>query len=136
MRTRTGIYGATILIATAVLATTLPVAGAPTQATRSRSSQQASAGAADASLGAPGVGAASPSVLLSKIQQQLSWRRRRLAQVVQQERWALSQLSGAQERLERAIAHPNQTSSALTAPSKARPGSSRGSRPGSRPTSN
>lgn len=125
MRTRTGICGATILIATAVLATTLPVAGAPTQATRSPSSQQASAGAADASLGASGVGAASPSVLLSKIQQQLSWRRRRLAQVVQQERWALAQLSGAQERLERAVAHLNQTTSALTNAHRAVQGATR-----------
>lgn len=118
MRERTGTFWATILIATAVLVTTLPVAGSSTQPAGTPSSPQGGSKAA-ASPGSSGVGAGSPSVLLSRVQEQLSWRRRRLAQVVQQERWALAQLSGAQERLERAVAHLNQTTSALTSAHRA-----------------
>ncbi|HYM90326.1 MAG TPA: hypothetical protein VEW91_01685, partial [bacterium] len=119
MRERTGTFWVTILIATAVLVTTLPVVGSSTQPAGKLSSPQGGSKAAAASPGSSGVGAGSPSVLLSRVQEQLSWRRRRLAQVVQQERWALAQLSGAQERLERAVAHLNQTTSALTSAHRA-----------------
>lgn len=57
--------------------------------------------------------------MLSRIQQQLLLRRKRLAQVAQRERWALSQLSGAQERLERAVVHLNQTAAALAGTQRA-----------------
>ncbi len=70
----------------------------------------------------PGPGSSSPSAgpadgssasALTRVRQQLAWRRKRLAQTVRQERWALAELSGAQERLDRALAHLNETAAAL-----------------------
>lgn len=75
-----------------------------------------------------GSGASSPSsrpaeaasaTALTRVQQQLATRRRRLAQTVRQERWALAELSGAQERLDRAVAHLNETSAALASTQQA-----------------
>jgi murein DD-endopeptidase MepM/ murein hydrolase activator NlpD len=42
-----------------------------------------------------------------------------LAQTVRQERWALAELSGAQERLDRALAHLNETAAALASTRRA-----------------
>jgi murein DD-endopeptidase MepM/ murein hydrolase activator NlpD len=56
---------------------------------------------------------ASPTLTLAGINRQLVVRRQRLAQVVRQERWALTALSGAEERLQRAITQLHRTSDAL-----------------------
>jgi murein DD-endopeptidase MepM/ murein hydrolase activator NlpD len=57
--------------------------------------------------------AGTPASILARVQWQLADHRRRLALAVRQERFALAQLSGAQERLERAIAHFNETTASL-----------------------
>lgn len=119
MRERTGTLWATVVIATAGLVTALPEAGSSTPTARAPSSQQGASKVSGPSAGASKVVAEPPSSLLSRIQQQLTARRRRLAQVVQRERWALAQFSGAQERLERAVVHLNQTTSALTSAQRA-----------------
>ncbi len=124
MRERTGTSWATVSTIVAVLATTVPVAGsslgvAAAQAQDDRSRVPA---ASPASSG-PVVG--SPSSKLARIQEKLTWRRKRLAQVAQQERWALAQLSGAQERIERAVVHLNQTTAALASTQRAVQGASR-----------
>lgn len=106
MRERTGPSWATVFIMIAVLATTFPAASSAEQATSSTPPQVSGSKTAAA-------GAASADSMLTRIQQQLSWRRQRLAQVARQERAALAQLSGAQERLERAVVHLNQTAVAL-----------------------
>src|SRR6516165_4806184 len=59
------------------------------------------------------VRSASPTLALAGIKRQLVVRRQRLAQVVRQERWALTALSGAEERLQRAITQLHRTSDAL-----------------------
>jgi murein DD-endopeptidase MepM/ murein hydrolase activator NlpD len=112
MRERTRSFWRGAIAVTVVLVTALPVMGSaprlprPASATPHRLST-----AASTSRPAP---AAAPAAMLDRIQSQLAWRRRRLAEVVREERWALAQLSGAQERLERATAHLNQTTAALT----------------------
>ncbi|HET8998868.1 MAG TPA: peptidoglycan DD-metalloendopeptidase family protein [bacterium] len=111
MRERTGLFGATVCGVIAILATTLPAAS---------SAQQTPPAPPQVGGSKPAVsGAASAASMLTRIQQQLSWRRRRLAQVARQERTALAQLSGAQERLERALVHLNQTAVALSSTQRA-----------------
>jgi murein DD-endopeptidase MepM/ murein hydrolase activator NlpD len=100
MGERTGPRWATACTIIATLVTTLPAAAARRAvppAPRASEPQTAV------------VSGASAATMLSRVQEQLSLRRKRLAQVVRQERLALAQLSGAQERLERAVAHLNQT---------------------------
>ena len=100
MGERTGPRWATACTIIATLVTTLPAAAsrrAVPPAPRASEPQTAV------------VSGASAATMLSRVQEQLSLRRKRLAQVVRQERLALAQFSGAQERLERAIAHLNQT---------------------------
>lgn len=54
-----------------------------------------------------------PSTTLSRLQEQLTSRRRRLAEVLLREQRALAQLSGAQERLERALVQLQRTRRSL-----------------------
>ena len=103
-----------LLTAVVVLVTALPVVGSPPSSpspTPHGASRRAAPTPAPSPRGA--AAAASPSAALSRIQEQLTRRRRRLAEVVREEHWVLAQLSGAQERLERAIAHLHQTTTAL-----------------------
>lgn len=118
MRERTSTCWATMFVTAAVLATILPVAGASQQSAPPARSKQSGSATAAAPTGA-GAAAGSPTTTLTRIQQQLTWRRKRLAQVARQERWALRQLSGAQERLEQAALHLNQTASALASTQRA-----------------
>jgi len=112
MRERTGFFWATVFTMSVLLATTFPAASAAQQTTPSTPPQSSESKTAAA-------GAASATSTLTRIQQQLSWRRKRLAQVARQERAALAQLSGAQERLERAVVHLNQTAVALASTQRA-----------------
>jgi len=117
MRERTGTLWVTVLASIAVLAATLPVVGSPPA--HPPSARPEGPGAPAPSSTSSGAAGGSPSTELSKIQQQLALRRKRLAEVVRQERWVLSQLSGAQERLERAIVHLNRTTTALAGTQRA-----------------
>jgi len=119
MRERRGTPWVAVLVAIAVLVTALPVAGSPPRTGRGVSAQRVPLQASAPSPGPSKTVAESPTSLLSRIQEQLAARRRRLAQVAQRERWALAQLSGAQERLERAVVRLNQTTSALTSAQRA-----------------
>ncbi|HKV45100.1 MAG TPA: hypothetical protein VJT32_10575, partial [bacterium] len=112
MRERTRSFWRGAIAATVVLVTALPVMGSAPRLPRPASSAPHRLGAAAPT--SRSVLASSPASMLDRVQTQLVWRRRRLAEVVRQERWALAQLSGAQERLERASAHLNQTAAALT----------------------
>ena len=67
----------------------------------------------------------SPSAALARVQQQIAVRRQRLAQTVRQERWALAELSGAQERFDRALAHLNESTAALASTRQAVQGAAR-----------
>jgi murein DD-endopeptidase MepM/ murein hydrolase activator NlpD len=113
---RTGALWARIFTIAAVFVTMVPVVELPVQ------------GAPPPPATGTGSGAPSPSAVpdrgssaatLTRIQQQLSWRRKRLAQAVRQERWALTELSGAQERLDQALAHLSETKTALASTSRA-----------------
>jgi murein DD-endopeptidase MepM/ murein hydrolase activator NlpD len=109
------LWGGLLAIVVA-LGTTLPGAGsqvhpAATPSSRHGTSKPAASSPAPQALSRSAEG--SPSSRLAQIQEQLASRRRRLTQVVRQERWALAALAGAQERLERAMVHLTQTGSAL-----------------------
>ncbi len=117
MRERSWTLLATVATSIAVLATTLPVVGSPPD--QSSSTRSGGSGASAGSQTSSGATGGSPATELSKVQQQLTWRRKRLAEVARRERWVLSQLSGAQERLERAIAHLGQTTTALASTQRA-----------------
>lgn len=119
MRERTVMYWATVFIAVAVVAAPPPVAGSSPRAVSPAQARPGGSTAPAASPASPESAVASPSSTLSRIQQQLAARRKRLAQVAQQERWALTQLSGAQERLERAAVHLSETAAALATTQRA-----------------
>ena len=119
MRERRRTPWVAVLVATTMLVTAVPAAGSPVPTGRAPSSQHVAPKASAPSPGSSETAAENPTSLLSRVQQQLASRRRRLAQVVQRERWALAQLSGAQERLERAVVQLNQTTSALTSAQRA-----------------
>jgi hypothetical protein len=124
MRERTGSSWATVSTIVVVLATTVPVAGS-SQGVAAVQAQHGRSMAPAASPASPRPVAVSASSTFDRIQEQLTWRRKRLAQVAQQERWALAQLSGAQERLERAVVHLNQTTAALAGTQRAVQGAAR-----------
>ena len=112
---RAGALWASIFTITAVCVTMVPAVELPVQG---------------ASPHVPGTGSGAPSpsavpdasasaATLTQVQQQLSLHRKRLAKVVRQERWALAELSGAQERLDRALAHLTETKTALVSTTRA-----------------
>jgi murein DD-endopeptidase MepM/ murein hydrolase activator NlpD len=122
MRERNGMFWATVSTIVAVVATTVPTAGSSQPVAPVKEHHNGST--------LPAVPAASsrhvtpPSSMLARIKEQLTSRRKRLAQVIQHERWALAQLSGAQERLERAVVRLNETTAALASTQRAVRGAS------------
>jgi murein DD-endopeptidase MepM/ murein hydrolase activator NlpD len=112
MRERTGPHWAAACTIIVTLVTTFPAAALSRRALPPVLPQASESKAAV-------VSGATAATMLSRVQEQLSLRRKRLAQVVRQERQALAQFSGAQERLERAIAHLNQTTVALAGTQRA-----------------
>ena len=107
---RTGAPWASIFPIIAILVTMVPAVQSPAQGGSAPAAPATGSGAPAPSARPAGE---SPGAALSRVQEQLAVRRKRLAQTVRQERWALAELSGAQERLDRALAQLNETKTAL-----------------------
>ena len=119
---RTGALWASLFTIIAVSVTMVPAVELPVQGAPPSRAPGTGSGAPSPSAVPDG---GSSAVALTRVQQQLSWRRKRLAQAVRQERWALTELSGAQERLDRALAHLSETKTALASTARAVQGATR-----------
>jgi murein DD-endopeptidase MepM/ murein hydrolase activator NlpD len=113
---RTGALWASIVSITAACVMMVPAVELPVQGASSLSAPGTGSGAPSPAAASDG---GSSGAALTRVQQQLSSRRKRLAQAVRQERWVLTELSGAQERLDRAIVHLTETKTALASTERA-----------------
>lgn len=113
---RTGALWASIFTISAVCITIVPAVELPVQGAPPPPATGAGSGTPPPSAAPDG---GSSAVALTRVQQQLFWRKKRLAQTVRQERWALAELSGAQERLDRALTHLTETKTALVSTARA-----------------
>jgi murein DD-endopeptidase MepM/ murein hydrolase activator NlpD len=107
---RAGALRASVLTIVGILVTMVPAVQLPAQGGSAPSAPGTGSGASAPSAQPAGE---SPATALTRVQHQLVQRRKRLAQTVRQERWALAELSGAQERLDRALVQLNETTTAL-----------------------
>jgi len=113
MRERARCLWSGLIPAAAVLVLVLTAAGASPPLLERRELPHGPASGAAPSESARTAAALSPSTTLSRIQDQLASRRRRLAEVLRREQRALAQFSGAQERLERALVQLGRTRRSL-----------------------
>ncbi len=113
---RTGALWASVFTIIAVCVTMVPAVQLPAQGGSAPRGPGTGSGAP-----APSARPADelPATTLTRVQQQLALRRKRLAQTVRQERWALAELSGAQERLDQALARLDETKTALAGTQRA-----------------